>query len=110
MDLLRPVEPIGPRLDDVRAGDLVETGTALVLDLTQSVGALPFDVAGLLHFLLTAALLLLAVLTWATLSPLPRRWLIVGALAWGDVWFDEMTRNPWNPEQGSSGSSAAKTR
>ena len=32
--------------------------------------------------------------------------LSVGALAWGDVWFDAMTRNPWNPEQGSSGSSA----
>jgi Asp-tRNA(Asn)/Glu-tRNA(Gln) amidotransferase A subunit family amidase len=32
--------------------------------------------------------------------------LSVGALAWGDVWFEEMTRNPWNPEQGSSGSSA----
>jgi Asp-tRNA(Asn)/Glu-tRNA(Gln) amidotransferase A subunit family amidase len=32
--------------------------------------------------------------------------LAVGALAWGDVWFDAMTRNPWNPEQGSSGSSA----
>jgi Asp-tRNA(Asn)/Glu-tRNA(Gln) amidotransferase A subunit family amidase len=32
--------------------------------------------------------------------------LSVGALAWGDVWFDEMTRNPWNLEQGSSGSSA----
>lgn len=30
----------------------------------------------------------------------------LGALAWGDVWFGEMTRNPWNPEQGSSGSSA----
>ncbi len=30
----------------------------------------------------------------------------VGALAWGDVWFGGMTRNPWNPEQGSSGSSA----
>ena len=30
----------------------------------------------------------------------------VGALAWGDVWFDEKTRNPWDPEQGSSGSSA----
>jgi hypothetical protein len=44
--------------------------------------ALPFGVAGLLHFLLMAALLLLAVFTWATLSPLPRRWLIVGALAW----------------------------
>jgi len=24
----------------------------------------------------------------------------------GDVWFGEKTRNPWNPEQGSSGSSA----
>ncbi len=32
--------------------------------------------------------------------------LTLGALAWGDVWFGEMTRNPWNPEQGSSGSSA----
>jgi Asp-tRNA(Asn)/Glu-tRNA(Gln) amidotransferase A subunit family amidase len=32
--------------------------------------------------------------------------LSVGALAWGDVWFDATTRNPWNPEQGSSGSSA----
>ena len=30
----------------------------------------------------------------------------LGALAWGDQWFDGMTRNPWNPEQGSSGSSA----
>ena len=32
--------------------------------------------------------------------------LTLGELAWGDVWFDAMTRNPWNPEQGSSGSSA----
>ncbi len=30
----------------------------------------------------------------------------LGALAWGDVWFGGQTRNPWNPEQGSSGSSA----
>jgi Asp-tRNA(Asn)/Glu-tRNA(Gln) amidotransferase A subunit family amidase len=30
----------------------------------------------------------------------------VGALAWGDVWFGGTTRNPWNVEQGSSGSSA----
>ncbi|HED66022.1 MAG TPA: amidase [Planctomycetes bacterium] len=30
----------------------------------------------------------------------------LGALAWGDVWFGGKTRNPWNPEQGSSGSSA----
>jgi Asp-tRNA(Asn)/Glu-tRNA(Gln) amidotransferase A subunit family amidase len=30
----------------------------------------------------------------------------VGELAWGDVWFGGMTRNPWNLEQGSSGSSA----
>ncbi len=27
-------------------------------------------------------------------------------LAMGDKWFGGMTRNPWNPEQGSSGSSA----
>jgi Asp-tRNA(Asn)/Glu-tRNA(Gln) amidotransferase A subunit family amidase len=32
--------------------------------------------------------------------------LTLGALAWGDVWFDGMTRNPWNLEEGSSGSSA----
>ncbi|NNE43467.1 MAG: amidase [Gemmatimonadetes bacterium] len=32
--------------------------------------------------------------------------LSVGALAWGDVWFGGTTKNPWNPEQGSSGSSA----
>lgn len=30
----------------------------------------------------------------------------LGALAWGDVWFGGRTRNPWNTEQGSSGSSA----
>jgi len=30
----------------------------------------------------------------------------VGELAWGDVWFDGMTRNPWKTDQGSSGSSA----
>jgi Asp-tRNA(Asn)/Glu-tRNA(Gln) amidotransferase A subunit family amidase len=32
--------------------------------------------------------------------------LTLGALAWGEVWFGGMTRNPWNTEQGSSGSSA----
>ena len=30
----------------------------------------------------------------------------LGALAWGDEWYGGMTRNPWNSEQGSSGSSA----
>lgn len=30
----------------------------------------------------------------------------LGALAWGDVWFGGKTRSPWNPERGSSGSSA----
>lgn len=30
----------------------------------------------------------------------------VGALAYGDIWFDGRCRNPWNTEQGSSGSSA----
>ena len=35
--------------------------------------------------------------------------LTLGELAWGDVWFDGMTRNPWNPEQGSSGSSAGSS-
>ncbi len=32
--------------------------------------------------------------------------LTLGALAMGDVWFGGKTRNPWNTEQGSSGSSA----
>jgi Asp-tRNA(Asn)/Glu-tRNA(Gln) amidotransferase A subunit family amidase len=30
----------------------------------------------------------------------------LGALAMGDHWFGGQTRNPWNPHQGSSGSSA----
>lgn len=32
--------------------------------------------------------------------------LTLGELAWGDVWFGGMTRNPWKLDQGSSGSSA----
>jgi Asp-tRNA(Asn)/Glu-tRNA(Gln) amidotransferase A subunit family amidase len=32
--------------------------------------------------------------------------LTLGALAMGDLWFGGMTRNPWNPDEGSSGSSA----
>ena len=32
--------------------------------------------------------------------------LTLGALAWGDVWYADTTRNPWNPDEGSSGSSA----
>ena len=32
--------------------------------------------------------------------------LSLGALAWGDVWYGGTTKNPWNVEQGSSGSSA----
>jgi Asp-tRNA(Asn)/Glu-tRNA(Gln) amidotransferase A subunit family amidase len=32
--------------------------------------------------------------------------LSMGALAWGDVWFGGKTRNPWNYEEGSNGSSA----
>lgn len=36
--------------------------------------------------------------------------LSVGALAWGDVWLGGlMTRNPWNTEEGSSGSSAGSS-
>lgn len=30
----------------------------------------------------------------------------LGALAYGDIWFGGTTRNPFNPQQGSSGSSA----
>jgi Asp-tRNA(Asn)/Glu-tRNA(Gln) amidotransferase A subunit family amidase len=32
--------------------------------------------------------------------------LSLGEFAYGDLWFGERTRNPWNPEKGSSGSSA----
>lgn len=32
--------------------------------------------------------------------------LTMGSLAWGDVWFGGQTKNPWNLEQGASGSSA----
>jgi Asp-tRNA(Asn)/Glu-tRNA(Gln) amidotransferase A subunit family amidase len=32
--------------------------------------------------------------------------LSVGTLAWGDKWFAETTRNPWDTSKGSSGSSA----
>lgn len=32
--------------------------------------------------------------------------LSMGEMAWGDVWFGGLTRNPWDPNQGSSGSSA----
>lgn len=32
--------------------------------------------------------------------------LTMGELAWGDVWFGGMTRNPWDTSEGSSGSSA----
>ncbi|MCH8274221.1 MAG: amidase [Armatimonadetes bacterium] len=35
--------------------------------------------------------------------------LSMGALAQGDVWFNGRTKNPWNPEQGSSGSSAGSS-
>ncbi|HEX6772017.1 MAG TPA: amidase, partial [Acidobacteriaceae bacterium] len=33
----------------------------------------------------------------------------LGALAMGDKWFGGRTRNPWNPKQGSSGSSAGSS-
>jgi Asp-tRNA(Asn)/Glu-tRNA(Gln) amidotransferase A subunit family amidase len=32
--------------------------------------------------------------------------LTLGELAWGDVWFGGKTKNPWNIDEGSSGSSA----
>ena len=35
--------------------------------------------------------------------------LTLGSLALGDQWFGGMTRNPWNPSEGSSGSSAGST-
>lgn len=35
--------------------------------------------------------------------------LSLGALAWGDVWYGGMTRNPWDTLGGSSGSSAGSS-
>ncbi|MEX2350872.1 MAG: amidase [Balneolaceae bacterium] len=35
--------------------------------------------------------------------------LSLGALAYGDIWFGGRTNNPWNSEQGSSGSSAGSS-
>jgi len=35
--------------------------------------------------------------------------LTLGALAWGDVWYGGQTKNPWDLESGSSGSSAGST-
>jgi Asp-tRNA(Asn)/Glu-tRNA(Gln) amidotransferase A subunit family amidase len=35
--------------------------------------------------------------------------LTLGALAWGDVWYGGVTKNPWNLKQGSSGSSAGSS-
>ncbi len=32
--------------------------------------------------------------------------LSLGELAWGDIWFDGVTKSPWNLDNGSSGSSA----
>src|SRR5688572_140947 len=32
--------------------------------------------------------------------------LTMGSLAWGDIWYGGITKNPWNLKQGSSGSSA----
>jgi Asp-tRNA(Asn)/Glu-tRNA(Gln) amidotransferase A subunit family amidase len=35
--------------------------------------------------------------------------LTLGALAWGDVWYGGITKNPWDLTEGSSGSSAGST-
>jgi Asp-tRNA(Asn)/Glu-tRNA(Gln) amidotransferase A subunit family amidase len=35
--------------------------------------------------------------------------LTLGALAWGDIWYGGVTKNPWNLKQGSSGSSAGSS-
>jgi Asp-tRNA(Asn)/Glu-tRNA(Gln) amidotransferase A subunit family amidase len=54
--------------------------------------SIPYD-AGIVRKLEDAGAVLVAKLT-------------LGALAWGDVWFGGKTRNPWDINQGSSGSSA----
>ena len=53
---------------------------------------IPYD-AGVVEMLEDAGAVIVAKLT-------------MGALAWGDVWYDEKTRNPWDTTRGSSGSSA----
>ena len=54
---------------------------------------MPTNTATVIHKLEEAGAVLLVKLT-------------LGALAMGDVWYGGKTRNPWNLEQGSSGSSA----
>lgn len=54
---------------------------------------MPGNTATVIHKLEEAGAVLLVKLT-------------LGALAMGDVWYGGKTRNPWNLEQGSSGSSA----
>lgn len=44
--------------------------------------ALPYGVAAALHATLMAGLLLLATVLWADIVGLPRRWAVLGALAW----------------------------
>ncbi|MFG0257518.1 MAG: amidase [Phycisphaerales bacterium JB043] len=76
------------------AKDLLDT-----LDIKTTWGAMPFKDrvgsidAAVVERLSDAGAVLIAKTT-------------LGALAYGDIWFDGRTNNPWNLEQGSSGSSA----
>jgi hypothetical protein len=45
--------------------------------------ALPYGIAAALHVALMVALLVAAAVAWAPLVGLPRRWAVLGALAWG---------------------------
>jgi Asp-tRNA(Asn)/Glu-tRNA(Gln) amidotransferase A subunit family amidase len=73
-----------------------------VRDYRTTWGAKPFedqridDDATVVRYLDEAGAILVAKLT-------------LGALAWGDVWYGGTTKNPWNLEQGSSGSSAGSS-
>ena len=76
------------------AKDLLHTkGIATTYGAEPFRGQLPAEDAAVVEKLDAAGAVLVAKLT-------------LGALAMGDVWFGGMTRNPWNPAEGSSGSSA----
>lgn len=76
------------------AKDLLDTaGIATTWGATPYRDRVPDEDAAVVERLSDAGAVLVAKLT-------------LGALAYGDVWFAGRTRNPWNTDEGSSGSSA----
>jgi len=76
------------------AKDLLDTaGIATTWGATPYRGRVPDRDAAVVRRLRDAGAVLIAKST-------------LGALAYGDIWFGGRTRNPWNPGEGSAGSSA----